>query len=256
MGAVHAAHMLHGANCNLLTCVWPQGGGSGGQFSDRHTTDMASNMQSVLDRSDLDELMAMVGHACPLVAVVTARRLMLEQYIHAHALCGGSAVIPCMESTCMQHICTMPVATLPTPVNMGTTAWPWGKSGTDAYVIAHPLRPLPTPSFPRRLTWQGVTSQLSAIRALSSPQVCTAAVPALNRRSSRTMPVVTNPTGPQAAAGAAPSLVAAPTHTARAAAGVVAAACLTCYRHVQPSGSTTPMHATDSCTCHPASPLR
>lgn len=65
MGAVHVAHMLHGDNLNFLTCAWLQGGGSGGQFSDRHTTDMASNMQSVLDRSDLDELMAMVGYACP-----------------------------------------------------------------------------------------------------------------------------------------------------------------------------------------------
>jgi uncharacterized protein YraI len=64
MDALRAAHMLHGCILSVTTCLCLQGGGSGGQFSDRHTTDMAGNMQSVLDRSDLDELMAMVGHHC------------------------------------------------------------------------------------------------------------------------------------------------------------------------------------------------
>eukprot|EP00878_Enallax_costatus_P006164 GHUV01006462.1.p1 GENE.GHUV01006462.1~~GHUV01006462.1.p1 ORF type:complete len:220 (+),score=52.30 GHUV01006462.1:205-864(+) len=36
-----------------------KGGGGGGNFADRHTTDMAGGMQSILERNDLDELMAM-----------------------------------------------------------------------------------------------------------------------------------------------------------------------------------------------------
>lgn len=46
---------------------WPlydmQGGNAGGNFQDRHTTDMGGGMQSILERNDLDELMAMVRTA-------------------------------------------------------------------------------------------------------------------------------------------------------------------------------------------------
>jgi len=35
--------------------------GSKGEASNRHTTEMQPKMQSVLDRNDLDEFMAMVG---------------------------------------------------------------------------------------------------------------------------------------------------------------------------------------------------
>lgn len=37
-----------------------QSGFGGGTFQDRHTTDMGGGMQSILERNDLDELMAMV----------------------------------------------------------------------------------------------------------------------------------------------------------------------------------------------------
>jgi hypothetical protein len=43
-------------------------GGAGGEHADRHTTD-TTNMQSILDRNDLDELMAMVSADVDTVAV-------------------------------------------------------------------------------------------------------------------------------------------------------------------------------------------
>jgi hypothetical protein len=43
----------------LLSCM--QSGFGGGTFQDRHTTDMGGGMQSILERNDLDELMAMVS---------------------------------------------------------------------------------------------------------------------------------------------------------------------------------------------------
>lgn len=53
--------------CIPDTACWPaanlQGGGTGGNFQDRHTTDMGGGMQSILERNDLDELMAMVSQA-------------------------------------------------------------------------------------------------------------------------------------------------------------------------------------------------
>ena len=39
------------------------GGPSGGSHQGRHTTEDGPGMQSILERNDLDELMAMVGHA-------------------------------------------------------------------------------------------------------------------------------------------------------------------------------------------------
>eukprot|EP00879_Flechtneria_rotunda_P024293 GHRR01025747.1.p1 GENE.GHRR01025747.1~~GHRR01025747.1.p1 ORF type:complete len:161 (+),score=63.12 GHRR01025747.1:222-704(+) len=36
-----------------------QGGATGGSFQGRHTTDMGTGMQSILERNDLDELMAL-----------------------------------------------------------------------------------------------------------------------------------------------------------------------------------------------------
>ena len=41
-----------------------QGGGpTGGSHQGRHTTEDGPGMQSILERNDLDEIMAMVGHA-------------------------------------------------------------------------------------------------------------------------------------------------------------------------------------------------
>lgn len=44
--------------CCVHACL--QGGQGGGSFQGRHTTDAGPGMQSVLERNDLDELMAMV----------------------------------------------------------------------------------------------------------------------------------------------------------------------------------------------------
>lgn len=53
-------HRITSLNPALLAFWCMQSGFGGGTYSDRHTTDMGGGMQSILERNDLDELMAMV----------------------------------------------------------------------------------------------------------------------------------------------------------------------------------------------------
>lgn len=63
---LHAAHACHAPHAQ-------QGGGaSGGTWQSRHTTDAGPGMQSVLERNDLDELMALVRACIEWVCCVLA----------------------------------------------------------------------------------------------------------------------------------------------------------------------------------------